>query len=255
VIVLLAPSEGKTPAPTGAPPAELARLAFPELADKRATLVARLEKLSAGSPKRALAALGLSQGQLRELERNADLARAPAAPAGEVYSGVLYQHLDLGSLGAAATRRAAQRLYVASALWGVVGIGDRIPAYRLSMGAKLPRIASLAAWWRPALAKALPADAFVVDLRSGAYAAAWRPRQGTVVEVRAFAEAGGRRRPISHMAKAVRGEVARLLVEAGAAPQDPAAVAALVERAGERVELRAPGTAAGSWSLDVVRQG
>jgi hypothetical protein len=55
------------------------------------------------------------------------------------------------------------------------------------------------------------------------------------------------------MAKAVRGEVARMLVEASASPGDPEAVAALVEAAGERVELTAPPRAGASWTLAVLR--
>ena len=212
MLVLLAPSEGKTAPPAGAAPVDLAALAFPALTPLRADLAARAQKLTTIAPRRALAALGLGPGQAAELERNRDLLGAPAAPAAEVYTGVLYQHLGLASLPAAAARRAAERLLIASALWGVVGIGDRIPAYRLGIGATLPRIGGLASRWRPALTRALPADAFVVDLRSAAYAAAWRPAAGTVVEVRAFAQQGARRVPISHMAKAVRGEVARLLV-------------------------------------------
>ncbi|MCW2990714.1 MAG: hypothetical protein JWM73_1308, partial [Solirubrobacterales bacterium] len=38
MIVLLAPSEGKTPAPQGAAPLDLAALAFPALAPRRSTL-------------------------------------------------------------------------------------------------------------------------------------------------------------------------------------------------------------------------
>lgn len=252
MIVLLAPSEGKTP-PEGAPPADLGALAFPTLAPQREALAAKLARLAAGPQSKALAALDISAAQASELARNADLLQAPAAPAGEVYTGVLYQFLDLSSLKAAEARRAAERLYVASALWGVLSIADRIPAYRLSMGSRLPRIPNLARWWRAPLAKALPADAFVVDLRSGAYAAAWRPKRGTVVEVKAFAESGGVRKPISHMAKAVRGEVARLLVTEREAAGSPEEVAALVERAGERVELRPPPKPTAPWSLEIVR--
>lgn len=253
MIVLLAPSEGKTPPPPGVPPVDLAGLAFPALGERRATLIAALGRLAAGPRRKALERLGLSAAQEPELARDADLLHAPAAPAGEVYTGVLYQHLDLSSLTAAASRRAAERLYVASALWGAVSIADRIPAYRLSIGAQLPRIPNLARWWRPALAGALPADAFLVDLRSSAYAAAWRPAHGTTVEVKAFAEQDGARRPISHMAKAVRGEVARLLVAERRAPRTPEEVAAIVERAGERVELRPPPRPAAAWSLEIVR--
>ena len=251
MFVLLAPSEGKT-APSG-PPVDLERLAFPALNPRRADLIERLARLAAGRPATALKRLGLSPGQTAELELDRDLLDAPAGPAGEVYTGVLYQHLDLPTLGPAAARRAAERLYVASALWGVVSIGDRIPAYRLSIGATLPRRPSLAAWWRPALTAALPADAFVVDLRSAAYAAAWRPAEGTVVEVRAFSEAGGRRRPISHMAKAVRGELARCLVQRPRPAATPEDVASAFAATGERVELRPPAASRGAWRLDVLR--
>jgi hypothetical protein len=74
-----------------------------------------------------------------------------------------------------------------------------------------------------------------------------------VVEVRAFAETKGKRTPVSHMAKAVRGEVARLLVQARTAAADPEAVAATVAAAGERVELTPPAKAGAAWRLDVVR--
>lgn len=253
MIVLLAPSEGKTRPAAGAAPADLAELAFPALTAQRETLIARLERLVRGPRRKALAALGLSERQAGELEADAGLVGAPAAPAGHVYTGVLYQHLDLPSLPAAARRRATERLYVASALWGAVSIADRIPAYRLSMGATLPRIPNLARWWRPALTAALPADAFVVDLRSAAYAAAWRPARGNVVEVKVFEETSGTRRPISHMAKAVRGEVARLLVTERRSPASPEDVAALVAAAGERVELSPPARAGDAWTLAVVR--
>lgn len=224
MIVLLAPSQGKT-APTGAP-VSLPDLAFPELTPRRERLIAELDP---------------------------GLLRAPAGPAGEVYTGVLYAHLGLADLPAAARRRARERLLVASALWGVVGVEDRIPAYRLTMSDRLGGIGPLARFWRPALAAALPSDAFVVDLRSGAYAAAWSPAQGTRVEVKAFTERDGVRRPISHMAKAVRGEVARLLVGERRALATPEDVAAVVEAAGERVELTPPGKRAGPWTLSVVR--
>jgi hypothetical protein len=252
MLVLLPPSEGKTDAPDDAPPVELDSLVHPELNPLREKLVGKLTKLATVSEKRALAALGLSAKQAPELARNADLLAAPAAPAADVYTGVLYQYLDLASLSPSARKRAAERLLVASALWGVVRLEDRIPAYRLSIGARLPRTKSLAAYWRPALTKALPADGLVVDLRSGGYAAAWKPAHGTLLGVRAFVEAGNKREVVTHMAKATRGDVARILIESATAPSDPAAVAALVEKAGLRVELVPPAGGGRSWSLDVI---
>ncbi|MEA2198342.1 MAG: hypothetical protein QOJ25_2393, partial [Solirubrobacteraceae bacterium] len=61
----------------------------------------------------------------------------------------------------------------------------------------------------------------------------------------AFSETKGKRKPVSHMAKAVRGEVARVLLEAKKPPADPEAAAQLVTAAGFTVELT-PG------NLDVI---
>lgn len=237
MLVLLPPSEGKADPSEGSPPVDLAALSHPELTPQRERLIGVLDRLTTVQPKRALAALGLSSGQAGEIARNADLLRAPAAPAAEVYTGVLYQHLDLASLSPAAHRRAAERVLIASALWGVVRLEDRIPSYRLNMGAKLPRIKSLAAFWKPALARALPPSELIVDMRSGAYAAAWTPTEGTIVKVRVYVESGGGRKPVTHMAKAVRGEVARRLVVSKTPASSPESIAAAVERAGKRVEL------------------
>lgn len=243
VLVMLPPSEGKTAAAAGAP-VDLAALAHPELTPQRERLLTAVEKLGRGGTRNGLARLGIGPGLTAELERNADLRTAPAAPAAEVYSGVLFQHLGLGSLTPGAKQRADARILVASALWGVVRLTDRIPAYRLSMGADLPRLPGLATWWKPALAQALPAGGLVVDCRSSSYAAAWRA--GTVVEVRAFTAEG---KVVSHMAKATRGDVARLLVESTEEPATPEDVAEVVRAAGLRVEL---GRAKSTWQLDVL---
>ncbi len=248
MLVLLAPSEAKA-APLDGPPVELAALVHPELTPQRERLLTAVEKLARGSRRTGLERLGIGPGLAGELERDATLRQAPSAPAAELYTGVLYEHLDLPGLAPDARARATERLLIASALWGFVRLEDRIPAYRLSMDARLPRIRGLAAWWRPALTAALPPDGLVVDCRSGSYAAAWRPAEGTVVGVRAFVEAAGRRKVVSHMAKATRGEVARLLVEAPAVATDPEGVATIVEAAGRRVEL---GQAQGAWQLDVI---
>lgn len=251
MLVLLPPSEGKTAPPGGAPVA-LATLAHPELTPQREELLGRLAALAAGPQATGLAALGIGPGLAGELDRGRHLRTAPAAPAAAVYTGVLFQHLALDSLPPGARQRASERMLVASALWGVLRLEDRIPAYRLGMGARLPGLGGLAAWWRPALAAALPADGLVVDLRSQAYAVAWRPPGGTTVEVRAFTERRGTRTVVSHMAKATRGDVARILAERRAIPRTPAAVAATVERAGHRVELTAPARHGGAWALDVI---
>jgi cytoplasmic iron level regulating protein YaaA (DUF328/UPF0246 family) len=211
VLILLAPSEGKAEPECGGPVA-LGELAFSaELGEKREELLDALDPA---------------------------LLKAPVAPAAEVYTGVLYQRLDLPGLPAAARRRADRQVLIASMLWGFVRPTDRIPSYRLPPKAKLDGVGPLAAWWREALAAAMPDEPgeTIVDMRSAAYSAAWRPRRATLLAVRAFSERDGERKAVSHMAKAVRGEVARALLLAKDAPNDPERIAEIVATAGFEVE-------------------
>jgi cytoplasmic iron level regulating protein YaaA (DUF328/UPF0246 family) len=136
---------------------------------------------------------------------------------------------------------------IASALWGVVRPDDRIPHYKFPPKTRLDGIGPPASYWRPALAEALPdrAGELVVDMRSAAYSSFWKPKRATLLAVRAFSESGGKRKAVSHMAKAVRGDVARALLAEKKAPAEPVDAAAVVEAAGFRVEL-SPGT------LDVI---
>jgi cytoplasmic iron level regulating protein YaaA (DUF328/UPF0246 family) len=243
VLILLPPSEGKG-SPSGRSRLDLDSLAFADqLGEKRAALIAALEKLCAGPEKKAIAALGISAGQAGEIARDAELASSPVAPASEVYTGVLYDRLDFGSLPATGKRRAAKNLLISSALWGFLAPGDRIPYYRFSMKAKLPRIGGLPAFWRDALRETMEGaghdeeGGLVLDMRSGAYSAAWKPQRARLVTVRGFTETGGRRKAISHMAKAVRGDVARIALSAKSMPKDLETLAGLLEAEGMRVEL------------------
>ncbi|MBE2316134.1 peroxide stress protein YaaA [Solirubrobacter sp. CPCC 204708] len=234
MLILLPPSEGKT-APSGGEPVDVAALPFPGLNKTRERLLDVLSRLTFP---RALTYLDIGPGLEEEARRNLTLRDEPAAPAHEVYTGVLYEHLGLGSFAD------TENVLIASALWGFVRPGDRIPAYRLSMGATLPHIASLPALWRDPLRKALPDEGLIVDLRSGAYIAAWKPKQATVVGVRAFVDG----KTVSHMVKATRGDVARILLQADPA-ETPEDVAGAVRAAGHTVELSGSGR---SWTVDVI---
>jgi cytoplasmic iron level regulating protein YaaA (DUF328/UPF0246 family) len=230
LLILLPPSEGKT-APLTGDPVDLGALAFPGLNKTRERLLDVLARLKLP---RALAYLDIGPGLAEEAARNLTLRSAPAAPAATVYTGVLYEHLGPFE---------ADNVLIASALWGFVRAGDRIPAYRLSMDATLPRIPSLPGLWREPLRRAVPDEGLIVDMRSGAYTAAWKPKAAAVVGVRAFR--GGK--TVSHMVKATRGDVARVLLAAGpvATPSD---VVEVVRAAGMDAVLSGAGR---SWTLDV----
>jgi cytoplasmic iron level regulating protein YaaA (DUF328/UPF0246 family) len=235
MLILLPPSEGKAAASEGEP-VDLDSLVFAvQLGERRARLLDALERLGTLAPARALKQLDISKGQIGEIAVDAALRSTPAAPAAEVYTGVLYDHLHLPELPA----QARNRVLIASALWGVLRPEDRIPYYRFSAKARLARIGAPASYWRQALATAMPDEEgdLVIDMRSAAYAAAWKPKRATLLAVRAFSESEGKREPVSHMAKAVRGDVARTLLLAKRAPANPETAAAIARDAGYEVEL------------------
>ena len=221
MLVLLPPSEGKT-APADGPALELESLSFPRLNRVRDQVSRALVRLA--GTRRAGEVLGLGPTQADAIETDARLFEVPCAPAGRVYTGVLFGELDLASLDAEATRRAAQQLAVASALFGLVRVTDPIPAYRLSGTVTLPRLGPVASRWRPVLPAVLDeevCDGLLVDLRSGTYvnlgkpSTALAPRTATV---RVLHEVDGRRTVVSHFNKATKGRLVRDLLVEGAQP-------------------------------------
>ncbi|MER8182739.1 peroxide stress protein YaaA [Kitasatospora sp. NPDC094015] len=260
MLVLLPPSEGKAASVVGAP-VELGSLSLPELTGARAAVLDALVELCSGDRERAREVLGLSPGLAGEVERDAGLRTAGALPAGEVYTGVLFDSLGLAKLDEAAYALAERSLLVFSGLWGAVRIGDRIPPYRCSMGVKLPPLGALGAYWRGATADVLPAvaDGLVLDLRSSAYAAAWKPagevaaRTATVrVLHERVVDGAVKRSVVSHFNKATKGRLVRDLLTAGLEPGSPGELVEALTGLGHRVEVAARGTVRKPWQLDVV---
>ncbi|WP_130437038.1 peroxide stress protein YaaA [Streptomyces sp. BK239] len=255
MLVLLPPSEGKAASGRGAPLKPQA-LALPGLADAREAVLTELVELCAGDEEKAREVLGLSEGLRGEVAKNVELRTAGARPAGEIYTGVLYDALDLASLDTAAKRRAARSLLVFSGLWGAVRVTDRIPSYRCSMGVKLPGLGALGAYWRTPMAAVLPeaaGDGLVLDLRSAAYAAAWKPK-GEVAARTASVRVlhAPTRKVVSHFNKATKGRIVRSLLTTGSAPKDPAELVVALRDLGYTVEEKAPTRAGAAWTLDVL---
>jgi cytoplasmic iron level regulating protein YaaA (DUF328/UPF0246 family) len=252
VLILLPPSEGKT-APRRGRPLDLATLSAPGLTPVRERVLDALVTLCSGEPAAAAAALEVPKTQLDLVALNASLRTAPTARADAVYSGVLYDALGLATLLSAARRRAAARVRLTSSLFGIVAPTDRIPAYRLSGDAALPGLGTVSAAWRAALGPEigeLVGDGLLVDLRSGMYAAFWRPMGlPRVATVRVLHEVNGRRQVVSHFNKATKGRIVRALVEHGATPRTPAKLAEALRDLGWSVEET---PAKGAVQLDVV---
>ncbi|MGW8781161.1 peroxide stress protein YaaA [Streptomyces sp. NPDC055796] len=261
MLVLLPPSEGKAVGGSGAP-LEPQALSLPGLAEARAAVLEELVELCAGDELKAREVLGLSEGLRGEVAKNAALRSAPARPAGEIYTGVLYDALGLADLPAAARTRAERSLMVFSGLWGAVRVTDRIPSYRCSMGVKLPGLGALGAYWREPMAAVMPAAAgegLVLDLRSSAYASAWKPKgevAGRTATVRVLhsqvVDGVEKRSVVSHFNKATKGRLVRDLLVAGAEPDGPAELVAALRDLGYTVEAEAPAKPAKAWAPDVV---
>lgn len=253
MLILLPPSEGKA-APRRGKALDLATLDFPTLTPARERVLDALVELCEGDPEIAAKTLGLGGTQLDLVELNRTLRTAPTARADQVYAGVLYDALDIPTLSAAAKRRSTARLAVTSSLFGLVRPADRIPAYRLSGDATLPGLGSVAGVWRdhlgPAAEEAL-GSGLLVDLRSGMYAAFWRPEAGLrVATVRVLHEHQGQRKVVSHFNKATKGRLVRAVLTDGGTPRTPAAFADQLRDLGWTVELGAPTTA--GQQLEVV---
>ncbi|MEV0005040.1 peroxide stress protein YaaA [Micromonospora sp. NPDC050980] len=261
VLILLPPSEGKAEAGTGRR-LDLSRLSLPELTPAREAVLTALVDLCAGADDAAARdTLGLSEGQRGELRRNARLRAAATAPAGRLYTGVLYEALDLATLPPAAERAARRSVLISSGLWGALRLTDRVPPYRCPVGARLPGVGALSAYWRAALGPVLTAAAGngpVLDLRSGAYAATWTPRGAVAdrtVTVRVLHERTVDGTPVrsvvSHFNKATKGRLVRDLLLAGVRPRSADALVAALRELTYAVE-EAPRTAGRPRQLDLV---
>jgi len=162
----------------------------------------------------SLRALKLGERQDAEIERNRTLLSSPTMPALDRYTGVVYDALDAPTLDPTARAFARQHLVVHSALFGLLGALDPIPAYRLSHDSRVPGL-RLRDVWRAPLADTLTArQGVIVDLRSEGYADLGPvPARPTSAYVRVIAVDGaGRRRALAHFNKHSKGCFVRALL-------------------------------------------
>jgi len=256
VLILLPPSEGKS-VPARGRSLDLDALSLPTLTKAREAVIDALVALCSGDGAGAADVLGVPKTQPELIGLNASLRTASTARADAIYTGVLYDALSFPTLTPAAKRRATSRVLVASSLFGLVSPADRIPSYRLSGDTTLPGLGGVAAHWRAHLddaAREALGSGLLVDLRSGTYAAFWRPAPDLarrVATVRVLHETGGVRKVVSHFNKATKGRITRALLESGATPRTPAALAATLRDLGWSVDVTDPSPKAGA-QLDVI---
>jgi cytoplasmic iron level regulating protein YaaA (DUF328/UPF0246 family) len=241
MLIILPPSETKRDGGDPARPLSLDSLSFGQLTKPRQRALSAMRRLARN--RGAAAALRLGPTQARELERNKLLESGPTMPAIERFDGVLYEGLDVSTLPPAARAFAHDHVVIASALFGLVGPDDPIPAYRLSPDSRLPGT-PLKALWRAQLSAVLAAEhGMLLDLRSESYAALGpAPQRAESWYLRVVSEGDdGRRRALNHFNKKGKGEFARAMLLAGIDHPEAASLIAWAATVGIRLEPGDPG--------------
>ena len=211
MMILLPPSEGKTAPQTGSP-LDFNELLFPELSGERRTLIQELQVVSSLAGAHEILRVGKTLTD--EITANQRILDAPTAPAWQVYTGVLYDALDYGTL-----EGIDENVTLAfSALFGVTRLSDRIPTYRFPAAAKLPGIGNTGTWWRERLTDQMAdfATGPIIDCRSSSYKPFWKTPPLRTVTIDVFQRVNGELKVVSHWAKQARGFVARHLLQAQA---------------------------------------
>ncbi|MFT4124315.1 MAG: peroxide stress protein YaaA [Microbacteriaceae bacterium] len=241
MLLLLPPSETKRDGGEPGRPLALERLSFPELTAGREACLDALLRLSR-SESASLTALRLSQRQRGEVERNRALRVSPTMPAVDRFTGVLFEALGAEDLDADARAWLGRSVAVHSALLGLVGALDPVPAYRLSHDSRLPGLRLRQHWAAAITAAIAERPGLVVDLRSDAYAALGPlPAGERFVAVRVLAEGPeGARRPLNHFNKRGKGELVRTLALARVQADDVEELLAAARGLGVRLERSGP---------------
>lgn len=225
---------------------DVAGLSFPSLGPVRERVVGSLVSLCADEES-AVAALKLGPRQRDEVLHNRELRVSPVLPALERYSGVLFDAIGAGTLSNKATDFCAEQVLIHSALLGLVGAADPIPAYRLSHNSRLPGLSLTSVWAGPvsaALDDAVREDPrkWVLDLRSEAYVKLGPAPPASSVFVRVVSRgADGTVRALNHFNKKAKGEFVRTLAESGIVHTHPDELVAWAKDVGVGLSAGSPG--------------
>jgi len=255
-MILLPPSEGKTDA-TGKQKLDFKKFSFPELTKQRQELANAVVAMANGPAAKARTALSISAKQDFEIERDQKLLTAPTGPAWSVYTGVLYDAIGIDSLSAKAKAKFEAENFVVSALFGLINVTDRIPAYRLSGDTVVPKVGSLTKFWSDSITQAITDHGeFVIDLRSGIYVKlgpTGKDIADQVVIPRIMQKMPtGAPKVVSHSNKATKGRLVRSLAQAAKSVTSVEQLAELAAKVALDVKIVKPAKAGVPWGLDVI---
>jgi cytoplasmic iron level regulating protein YaaA (DUF328/UPF0246 family) len=214
VLILLPPSETKRDGGAEGSALDLSALSFPALTAQRKRALSALRGISR-SVAASTTALGLGPTQRFEVDRNRAVWVSPTMSAIERYTGVLYDAIDVASLGTVERAFLRDHVVIHSALFGLIRADDPVPAYRFSHDTRLPG-PSLTKLWRDANRDVLATEpGLVLDLRSESYVHLGPAGEGSYF-VRVVTEDGaGTKRALNHFNKHGKGELVRALAQFG----------------------------------------
>ena len=255
-MILLPPSEGKT-SPSHGDVLTLKKLSYFGLNDSREQVLAALGQVSNGAIEDARKVLGISAKQDFEILRNREIFSSPCAPAHQIYTGVLFDAIGLDSFSNSQLAKLIRTTNVVSALFGLIGVGDLIPAYRLSGDANLPITGSLAQHWTSQISQELSkSKSMVIDLRSGIYQKLGPiPEQisnNTVVPRVLQKMSSGPPKVVSHHNKTTKGRIVRAIIQHKAKVETFDELAQLIAKLDADVAVVAPKKIGLPFTLDVV---
>ena len=196
-VILIPPSEGKTPDGNKPPLSEIS---------KETQHILGLWK---NVPKNAWGkALGVKSKALdKAIEINKNILSAQTFPAIERYSGVVYDAIDYASLKPSAKIFFDKHVRIVSAVFGLLAPTDLIPNYKF-------KINNFGAdkYWR-AINKDRLKDTFVIDLLPQAHKKAVECIESHAIDFHFLKN--GKKVPAGHHGKRVKGRFVRWLAEQG----------------------------------------
>ncbi len=235
-LLLIPPSESKKTPPNGNANypdirRDKKRNSFPELDVARDVLISQL-----------IAAIDRGTGLDRLFEMTGEtlgeaiawnrlLPNAPTAAARDLYSGVMYEAIDFGTLKMAEKKLFDKNALIISGLFGLLRPSDWIPAYKLKIGANLGgAVGKVAHFWRRPVSELLRRELrgkIVWDFLPDQHRRVWDSTGEVVAHhqvkfVKRIIRSGvAEYKTISHHSKALKGSLIRhLLAKNAESPKD-----------------------------------
>jgi cytoplasmic iron level regulating protein YaaA (DUF328/UPF0246 family) len=199
MLILLPPSEGKAPEGQGPRFEEC----HPGLLEELRPILKHTAKMKAAERQKFYSAK--TPDKARDCHAlNSRISQAQSIYALERYTGVVYTHIDYGTL--AKKQAARKRVHIVSGLFGLIPGGARIPLYKMPINPWLARY-----WYDINSARLVQAAGRrkVLSLLPQAYAKAINLDGAVSVDFRVQ----GGKKAAGHNGKAIKGKFVRFLIE------------------------------------------